>query len=386
MPLHRRVFFIGGFDPRSPRHTWRLFRQAAQAHPASALGEEVVLTAPEASGSRAEAGWQVSGEILARSQFQIWAWDDIVRQHWRRTPWRILRDLWVVYVRAASEGLLSQVRRQAPAAFWLSMVPCLMVVGVVLMTLLAGMALAALQIHFSGLSGPFGASLPWLLALTMGALAWWRLSVRLDVTWLLRLFGFTWTQSNQQVDHMDARLSDWAASVISAASDEHCDEVLIVAHSTGGMWAVTVLAQALRQAPWLGQRGPQLGLLTLGHCMPILSGLPSAQAFRTDLQLLQTHGPLTWLDVSAPADWAAFARVPPWLGDGQARLRQCSPRFHQTLSIPHYQALLADRHALHMQYLRAPDVAGGYDPVSWIFGPDTLQKRYADMASTTPPA
>ena len=33
MPLHRRVFFIAGFDPKSPRYYHRLYRERGQFLP-----------------------------------------------------------------------------------------------------------------------------------------------------------------------------------------------------------------------------------------------------------------------------------------------------------------------------------------------------------------
>jgi hypothetical protein len=232
------------------------------------------------------------------------------------------------------------------------------------------------------------AGLPVAAAVLTGLPLWlwsWRaLEVKLDADWLLRLYGFTWQQSRGEVPGLSARLDTLADELVRSAERGEARELLVVGHSTGTQVAVMVLARALRKAPWLGTRGPQLGLLTLGHCIPMLAWVRGAQAFRDDLALLADHPALTWHDVSAPADWAALASVHPWLRPGRARLAAYSPRFHKTLGAAEYDALRVHRHALHLQYLRAPRHAGGYDPVVWMAGPLTLAERHAARQPAAP--
>jgi hypothetical protein len=140
------------------------------------------------------------------------------------------------------------------------------------------------------------------------------------------------------------------------------------------------MARALDKAPWLGTQGPALSLLTLGHCIPILVFQPPAERFRAQLTRLAQTPQLTWVDYSAPADWAVFAHTPPWLETaGHANLHALSPRFHKILTPQHYQHMLRwhQRHALHLQYLRAPDLPGGYDPVTLTAGPLTLAEQHS---------
>ena len=86
---------------------------------------------------------------------------------------------------------------------------------------------------------------------------------------------------------------------------------------------------------------------------------------------------VSWLDVTAPADWAAFARVGPWLGNDRAGLRQVSPQFHRSMSPTGYQHLLKHRHLLHLHYLRPQEFAGGYDVVALTAAFPALSDRVA---------
>jgi pimeloyl-ACP methyl ester carboxylesterase len=208
----------------------------------------------------------------------------------------------------------------------------------------------------------------------------------LDADWLLRLYGFTWRLARGEVPALEERIDRLAEQLVQRAQDGGVRELLVVGHSTGSQVAAMVMARALRLAPWLGTRGPQVALLTLGHCTPVLAWVREAGWFRDDLARLADHPSLTWHDIAAPADWAAFVRVAPWLVSGRARLARYSPRFHATLDAAHYQRLRSHRHEMHQQYLRAPQRPGGYDPLLWMAGPLTLAERHLAGAQTGDPA
>ena len=374
MPLHRQVFFIGGFDPKTPRHYHRLYREAVTRRPVTAAHEQVSVGTRTRESPRAD-GWDVQwtapGEPPLSTRYTVMRWDDIVRRHWPRHLRQALRDYWHVYLCAGAQGMFRHVWKGSQAAFWLALFPL-----IVSMSLLLLCAAAAAGLAFAGVAPALWTG---LAVLPTWLLLWRGVESKLDSEWLLRLYGFTWFQAHGRLPDLEHRLDELADDLVRQAADSDARELLVVGHSTGGMLAVAVLARACQKAPWLGHRGPSLALLTLGHCTPILAWLRGATRFREELALLADHPALTWWDYSAPADWAAFARVPPWLASGRARLHQASPRFHKTLGVGDYAALLADRHALHMQYLRAPRHAGGYDPVELTAGYRTLAERHASL-------
>lgn len=379
--VHRQVFFISGFDPKSARHYHRLYREAAARRPNAPLPGhgEMQVRAEVLVGERAAAGpwvdaWDVhwgSGEgtetapLLTR--YHVMRWDDIVRHHWPRNLRQSLLDHVRVYGVGAWQGVFGRVRKLAPAAFRLSLVPLALSLGSLLCTALALLLL--------GRWAPWPAAWSAALALPAWLLVWRGLEARIGSEWLLRLYGFTEAQADGRLPELEQRLQTWAEAALASLRAHPCEEVLVVGHSTGGMLAVDLLDRMLAAAPSLGRQAPRLSLLTLGHCMPILAGLDHARAFRAALGRVADCEALDWLDVSAPADWAAFAQVGPWLGDGRARRRQVSPRFHQTMSEAAYRDLLRDRQALHLHYLRPQERAGGYDVVALTAGPSLLCQR-----------
>jgi hypothetical protein len=377
MSWQRQVLFIGGFDPKSSAHYHRMYRDAASQRPTSAAGETVhVSKQRQRDGIYAhwEVHWQQPGQDPMHTRYTVLGWHDIVLAHWPRHLGRVLHDYWFVYGHAGMDGTFARVHRAGASAFWLALFPLMLCIGV----LGLGTALGAWWGHIDNDAAMLGAGVGF--GLSVGLWRW--LAHWLDSEWLLRLYGFTFAQAREQLPELDQRIDAFADHLIAAAQAPDLQELLLVGHSTGTILAAQVMARALEKAPWLGTRGPALSLLTLGHCVPILALQPPAQRLREQLAALVDVPQLTWIDYSAPADWAVFAHTPPWLhGQGRTRRLALSPRFHRVLSPVHYRSLMPwhKRHGLHMQYIKAPDLPDGYDPVTLTASPLTLAEQHASL-------
>lgn len=393
MTCQRQVLFIGGFDPKSSPHYHRLYREAASQRPASARGEHVEVSKQrqrEGIHAHWDVHWREPGEpgpadhpTEIHTRYTVLGWHDIVHAHWPRTLRRVLRDYLCVYGTAWPDGTFARLWRISRASFWLTQFPLLLGLAVLGLGALLG-ALIATWVEEPALAGA-------LIALPAAGVLWRELAARLDSEWMLRLFGFTYDQTHGHLPELEARADAFADRIIQAATELEAGggrELLVVGHSTGTMLAMSALARALAQAPWLGTRGPALSLLTLGHSVPLLALQPSAGRFREEIAQLAACPQLCWIEYAAPTDWAAFHHPPPWLDYPTQGLKLAlSPRFHRVLKPVRYHAMLRwhRRHELHLQYLRAPDLPDGYDPVALTAGPLTLAEQHCDPHTPPPP-
>jgi hypothetical protein len=391
----RLVFFFSGFDPKGASFYHRLFRsgiaQRNKTHDDTlAVGKRYRIGSWASSWTvlwRGSAAQRQGGAKTTRSRVHFMRWDDIIRREWKRRPAQLARDYWNVYVRGLSNGVFGRIWRKSRAAFWLAMFP----LGVLFAALLVG------EFVVGGLLGETGAVPGWAAAvagLAAGFVGWRALARWIDCEWLLRLYAFTRQHALGLLPALEARQDEMAAHVVEVvearlrqAGAPPLREVLLVGYSTGSTMAAAVLARALpRLTSLVGERsangGTALGLLTLGHCIPIAADWNGAQRTRRELDELSDCQRLTWHDYSAPADWAAFARTPPWPQPARLQGHQASPRFHAQLSALEYAALRRDRREMHLQYLRPPGhpvEAGAYDYFLLTSGPATLAERHAGL-------
>jgi hypothetical protein len=384
MPLHRRVFFIAGFDPKSPRYYHHLIRALAAHRPAGAEAPAVQVGPRRRLNDIADE-WdlhcpQADGTPL-HTRFTLLRWDDIVREHWQRPALAVLRDHWNFYVRGR-HGPLAAAWAGTRLNWLFLMFPLLVGLLVLFGWLALCFTLGALWPR------PVEPLMAVLAAMASAPAAWWawrRLSHRVGSDWLMRLYGFSYQQAAGRVPALAGRADAMAALVRQSFDGPHAPrEVLLVGHSTGATLAADALARALAQDPELGTGPTALGLLTLGHCTPLVYRFAHAGVLRAQLDTLTAHAPLAWVDYTAPADWAGCGRLPPWPRPGPALLKRLSPRFPKILSPARYAALRRDRLAMHMQYLKPADLPGRYDLLSITAGERTLRERHAALRDDYP--
>jgi hypothetical protein len=395
----RLVFFFSGFDPKGASFYHRLLRsgiaQRNKTHDDTlAVGKRYRIGSWASTWTvlwRGSPAQRHGGVKTTRTRVHFMRWDDIIRGQWKRGPAQLARDYWSVYANGLTSGAFGRIWRKSRPAWWLAMFP----LGVLLAALLAGTVVIGGILAVTDVAPGWAAALAGLAA---GFVGWRFLARWIDCEWLLRLYAFARQQALGKLPSLETRQDEMAAHVAEVVEARlrqpgapPLREVLVVGYSTGSTMAASVLARALpRLTALVGDRGTRggtaLSLLTLGHCIPIAADWDGARKTRRELDELAACTKLTWHDYSAPADWAAFARTPPWPTPAKLQGHQASPRFHAQLGALEYAALRRDRREMHLQYLRPPTRpvdAGAYDYFLLTAGPATLAERHAALQPVT---
>jgi hypothetical protein len=320
-----------------------------------------------------------------RTRVHFMRWDDIVRRHWRRSPFQLMRDYWNVYAGGLTSGVLLRIWRVAPAAFWMAMFP--LIVGA--LSIVAGMLVVGGPLWLAGLLPPLAAL---AAGLVVGVAAWRAMARWVDCEWLLRLYAFMRQQAIGEVPALDARLDEMAARLVEAVEARMrqpgarpLKEIMVIGYSSGTIMAAKVLERALPKLVDVvdsrrTNKGTTLALVTLGQCIPIAAEWPGARRFRNELEILAESPMLTWHDYSSASDRAAFWKAPPWPLPALLKGYQASPPFKATPGALKFAAMRRARREMHLQYLRPPrgrGAAESYDFFRLACGPQTLSERHA---------
>ena len=380
----RVVFYIPGYDPFPPRRYRELYRREAATQ--SAVSGHVIslARAPSHDGP----AWRVTAQIEAAdvvADMRVLVWSDLVRasmgQGVAATYLQLLRTVWI-YV---SNGAIFRVARLRKGPTIAALYPVGMLMGQLLVALLSGWMVAGVLHPVATLAGPTVGTAVGALALVLVAGAvltlFHRIDGRLFAWYLMHDYAHSAQAWGAYPPDLSARLDVFRSRIANALA-EGADEVLVVGHSSGAHLAVTVLADLIRA----GQAtDTPLGLLTLGHVVPMVSFLPHATRLRRDLAYLSARNELTWVDVTAPGDGCAFALCDPVAVTGVAPPDKrwplvLSAAFTQTLMPATWARLRWRFFRLHFQYLCAFDRPGDYDYFAITAGPKTLSARFAGRA------
>ena len=386
----RRVFYIPGYDPIHPRRYRELYRKEASAQ-AKISGYQIDLKPKTTDGPY---GWHVAAEIdgaAVDADVEVLVWSDIVRDSMSNTIpatyLQLVRTAWI-YITTGTLRRLMRLRKGPVIA-------ALYPVGMLIAQLLLGLLLCWGVARGIGAVGAW-LSWDWLatavrvlgwgtgLASAAALLRWFKArDGKLFAYYLMHDYAYSARSRGANPPELEARMAEFGDLIASALTTD-VDEVLVVGHSSGAHLGVTVLANLIR-GDRVPQSGPELGFLSLGQVVPMVSFLPDAKRLRGDLKFLSARDELTWVDVSAPGDGCAFALCDPVTVSGVAPEGKrwplvISAAFTQTLSPARWKALRWRFFRLHFQYLCAFDRPGDYDYFQITAGPETLAARYHGRA------
>ncbi|MFB2531880.1 hypothetical protein ACEYYA_06910 [Paracoccus sp. p3-h83] len=379
--MRRRVFYIPGYDPIPPRRYRELYRKEG-ADQAAISGYELTTAPwkPPAGGFGWRARTLTEGQP-AEAEIEVLVWSDIVQGSMGRsilaTYGQLLRTSWA-YIGSGALFRLMRLRRGPVIA---ALYP---IVALVVQLLLA-LGLGALLVWGASLLGlPLWAGLPFGAGLTWAVLRWFQAhDGRFFAYYLMHDYAYSARWLGATPPDLAARQRDFADRIHAALTDPTYDEVLVVGHSSGVHIGVEVLADLTAR---LGvPDAARLGFLPLGQVVPMVSFLPQARSLRRHLADLSRRRDLTWIDVTAPGDGAAFALCDPVAVTGVAPPDQCWPlilsaAYSQTLSPARQAAIKWRFFRRHIQYLCAFDRPDWYDYFQITAGPLTLAERFADRA------
>ncbi len=373
-PVHKRkVFYLPGYDPMPARHYREMYRREG-VRQAGISGYRLRVQAGKGAGYSWLAEAEMDG-VNSHAEIEFLPWNDIVQSSMQAgiaaSYWLLLRTLWL-YLRT---GALWALIRLRPAPMLAALYP----VGALLVQLLLALLVAALVGGGVRLSGIGGAT---HVALLLGAAAFVAALKRFKAAdhrfyayYLLYDYAFSAWHAGSYPAPLQARLADFKARIADALTKDN-DEVLIVGHSSGAHLAVEILAEMERDGMITGD--VPLGLLSLGHVVPMVSYLPAAKGLRRNLHDLGQSARIFWVDVTAPGDGACFALCDPVAVSGVgAGPKVLSAAFSQTLLPETYAKQKRAFFKQHFQYLHAFDRPGIYDYFAITAGPKTLESRYA---------
>ena len=345
----RKIFYVGGFDPRGVRHYHALYREAAERW-SEHTGVTLAVSGRKAV-SPIRTDWTVDNAgDGTHASYSFLRWEDLVRRAWIKSPvklaWRAART----YGGLIGRFDVAMARRVPSGPIKTLFYPPVLSV---LLPLLIGMIPFLVALRW----------LPWWAALAIGA----ALGIagatpvlrKLHTPWLLRFFTFNAETGGGANDPlMTARLDSFAEQILGeldGARTADWDEVLLVTHSNGSILAVPLMQRLL--AARGGAIPANFALVTFGQSIPLILCRGDAEGFKERLRAVG-RGDFRWFDIGSPPDGAGFFGVNPMAligAESRPRLVHLNPRFYKFYDPDTYHSGLANKYEVHFDYLRVGD-------------------------------
>ncbi|MDO7834158.1 hypothetical protein Q4610_03785 [Sphingobium sp. HBC34] len=363
----RKVFYLGGFDPRGVRFYHQLYRDQAARH--GALSGEALSVSARRAGPASSAIWTVGNDAAGvETEYEFLRWEDLVGKVWIRNPLKLAWRSIATYVGHARFMQFKRMKRLRPGPVLTICYPPFLAVMIPLLFALIPALLLSILLPFwaaalAGIGVSVALSGKWL--------------TKLVVPWLLR---FTYYHhglaANGPGPDLDARLDLFARRIV-AEMDGPWDEILLVTHSAG-----TILGMSLMRRVF-ALRGDTLpghfAMVGLGQVVPVIALRTDAHWYHADLKALADKH-FRYVDLSYPPDGAAYFNVNPLTlvaDQCAARVDMLSPRFHLFYEPDNHNKGWSNKYEAHFDYLRVGDRLSPVDFVSLTAGPRRLDEAVA---------
>lgn len=366
----RKIFYLGGFDPRGVRFYHQMYREQAARHERLSGGAiDVGARRAGPDGSLVSTVWSVTNEADGvETDYEYLRWEDLVGKVWIRNPLTLAWRSIATYVGHGRFMQFARMRKLRPGpVLTICYPPVLAVMIPLLMALVPALLLWIIL--------PFWAAA--LAGIAISAVFSGRWLTKLVVPWLLR---FTYYHHRLAAAGpgaaLDERLDRFAAR-IAREMDGPWDEILFITHSAGTILGMSVMRRVFERRA--GPAPERFAMVGMGQVVPVVALRRDAHWYHADLKALADKG-FRYVDLSFPPDGAAYFNVNPLLlvADAHAaRVDMLSPRFHLFYDPQNYHGGWSNKYEAHFDYLRVGDRASPVDFVSLTAGRRTLDEAVA---------
>lgn len=368
----RKVFYVGGFDPRGVRFYHALADEQVRRWAAHTGEPATVSTRHLMSDTRVD--WSVTNPARGvETEYSFLRWDDIVRDAWVKNPFALAARAFRAYRDNIRHLDFATGKRLGKGPLITLFYPAVFTLAFPLIAALPIALVAAIWL-------PWWAAL--LIGLVLGIAIARPLLVKMHAPWLLRFFVFNSELGGGEADpRIEARLDAFADEIVASFSGAW-NEILLLTHSNGSILSVPLMVRVLERC---GGRLPgAFAFVTMGHCIPLVACRRDATRFHEQLRRL-AQADFRWIDIGSPPDGAAYSGVNPMglvASETRPRLELLSPRFHLFYNPDTYHKGYANKYEVHFDYLRTGDRVSEIDWPSLVATDRPIDRSVAEFKAS----
>jgi len=370
----RAVFFVGGYDPKSPEAFFeRLRREIARFDALWDLKSEVSAVSVSQDDEVGQVTIETAGKSPAWSvttDFHFLVLDKIVLADFARPlPVRLGK-----YLAAFADFVISGTALRIFANAWRFGLYFLFPFVMILLFAMLGYLSARLTAPWIGWAG-------WLVGLAVFAAAQAILGKRWPVNHLMDLWSFSVNFIRGRRPDAEALVQRFSETITQRVAAGQYDEVILVGHSTGGVLMLDFAARCLALDPQFSSRARHVSLLTLGSTALKAGYHPAAKGFREGVQKLVDDEKLEWVEIQCLTDVINLYKTDPVAemklrrepGRAFPLIRQV--RVKDMLQTETYKRIKRNFFRVHYQYIFGNTKPYWFDFFQVCCGPTPLLER-----------
>lgn len=364
--VNRDVFYIAGFDPRSPKYYYSIFKN--NINKTSRIEQDKLNLSKLKNEDVPKFKIDYKG---AQINYNFLAWNDIVAQHFCKKFFDVFGALFLFFIGYTISGVTYMVAKYSRTQLIAGYYPTIF--------MFLSYCIIGLICYAIGYFIEFG----WLWIviclgiILLGTRVIFYIGQKAGIFWLLSIYRFCYKYAKGEIDKIDERNESFANTIIQSVKDGKADEIMVVAHSVGTILAISTMAKVIKKCKAQGLSTANLKLVLIGGCVPLTSFQKCGNKFKKELEIV-ANSDITWLDLSSKIDGACFFMLDYVKRSGVQVKRSpklISVRFFKIYDKKTYKNIRYKWYQVHFLYLRATQISGGYDYFYMVADPLNLENK-----------
>lgn len=185
-------------------------------------------------------------------------------------------------------------------------------------------------------------------------------------------WGFARDMCNQSNPDIEERYEIFADEIAKELKRSNYDEILVVGHSFGAVWAIAGLAKALEKSPKLLEN-TNTTFLALGSSLLKIAIVPAAGFLKEHIESVASEKSMLWHEIQTKTDFISFYKSDPFevlgLKDTKCSYEAHRVNFKHALTKTRHRKMLKSMYLAHRQYILYADKQVHFDFQLRCFGP-----------------
>lgn len=372
----REVFYLSGYDPRGYRYYYSLYKKNAnKQNKVNNLDIKITKTKKVEEHIHS---CEITTSKNTKTTYNFLSWNDIVQENWTEGFFSNFLDTLYFVKMYLFSGIFVRFTKESKEQLIAGLYPLFYLMITISLLFFVSyksyeFTLEYMSIYLSLLTS--------FLIFFLGIKLIEKVANKAAVFWLSRIYAFCAKWSEYKISKVDDRIEYFSNHIFERIkdTDNKNKEFIVIAHSVGTILAIGISNSVIKKCIDSNIDYSNFKLLTLGHCIPLVSYQRKSQQHKKVLEELGRTKNFTWLDYTAPIDGACFC-VDPIKSSGINREKDCgpvsmSPRFFKLFKKENYKKIKKQKYKAHFLYLYSTDISGIYDYFDITAGNKPLEYR-----------
>jgi hypothetical protein len=372
----REVFYIAGYDPRGYRYYYSLYKRNAKKQ--NKINNLNLKLSKTKKVNEYISSCEITSDKETNTTYNFFSWNDIVKENWTEGFLKNLMDTLYSVKIYFFTGIFTRFIKESKNQLIAGLYPLIF-----LITTISLVCYISYQSYlFSSLYISIYISIILsIFVFFLGLKLIDNIGNKIAVFWLSRIYAFCARWGEEKILNVDERVEYFSEYIFEQLkkTDNKSKEFILSAHSVGTILAISIANNVIKKCLESKIDYSNFKLLTMGHCIPLVSYQRDSKKHKKDLEELGKSKNFIWIDYTSTIDGACFC-VDPIVSSGIKREKDCgpvlmSPRFFKLFTKENYKKIKKEKYKAHFLYLTATDVLGNYDYFDITAGNKALEYR-----------